>query len=350
MNAVITAVGGYVPAAILDNKTICEKVETSELWIEKRTGIKERRIADENTATSDLASAAIENLLEQYDVDRNEIEALIIATATPDYILAPTASKVCEKNGLKNAFGLDINAACSGFLYALELASSMIQSGRYEKIIVAGADKMSSIVDYENRDTCILFGDGAGAVLLEKTQSDYGMMKSILRTDGGGTSSLFVPAGGSKMPASMQSIIHRSHFIKQEGLHVFKKAVSLMSKVSKEVLIKNELEIEDIDWVIPHQANLRIIKTVSENLNIDINKVKVNIERYGNTTSATIPLCLWDFKDDFKKGQYLLITTFGAGFSWGALCLKWGTMRKRRHQSEVRQSKKLLYGAVLEQI
>ncbi|WP_281234054.1 beta-ketoacyl-ACP synthase III [Flavobacterium gelatinilyticum] len=327
MNAVITAIGGFVPPAILDNKKISETVDTSEEWIEKRTGIKERRIADDDTATSDLASAAIENLLENYNVDRKEIEALVLATATPDHILSPTASKVCEKSGLTNAFGVDLNAACSGFLYALETAASMIESGRYEKIIVVGADKMSSIVDYEDRNTCILFGDGAGAVLLEKTESNYGLMKSILRTDGSGTSSLLVPAGGSKTPASMQSILHRSHFLKQEGSFVFKKAVASMSQVSQDVLAKNELDTDEIDWVIPHQANLRIINAVGESLNIDSEKVKVNIERYGNTTSATIPLCLWDFREDFKEGQNLLITTFGAGFSWGATCLKWGIMR-----------------------
>lgn len=330
MNAVITAIGGFVPPSILTNKKISETVDTSEEWIEKRTGIKERRIADCNTATSDLASAAIENLLENYNVDRLEIEAVLIATATPDYILAPTASIVCDKSGLTNAFGLDMNAACSGFLYALEMGANMIESGRYKKIIVVGADKMSSIVDYEDRNTCILFGDGAGAVLLEKTESDYGLMKSILKTDGSGTSSLLVPSGGSKNPTSMQSLLHRTNYLKQEGAFVFKKAVASMSEVSRDTLVKNELLADDIDWVIPHQANLRIINAVSESLNIDAEKVKVNIERYGNTTSATVPLCLWDFKDDFKEGQKLLITTFGAGFSWGATCLKWGVMRDEK--------------------
>lgn len=330
MNAVITAIGGFVPSSILTNKKISETVDTSEEWIEKRTGIKERRIADSNTATSDLASAAIKNLLENYNVDPLDIEALLIATATPDHILAPTASIVCEKSGLTNAFGLDMNAACSGFLYALEMGANMIESGRYKKIIVVGADKMSSIVDYEDRNTCILFGDGAGAVLLEKTESDYGLMKSILKTDGAGTSSLLVPSGGSRNPASMQSLLHRTNYLKQEGSFVFKKAVAAMSEVSKQTLIKNELDADEIDWVIPHQANLRIINSVRETLNIDAEKVKVNIERYGNTTSATIPLCLWDFAADFKEGQNLLITTFGAGFSWGATCLKWGIMREEK--------------------
>lgn len=330
MNAVITAIGGFVPSSILTNKKISETVDTSEEWIEKRTGIKERRIADCNTATSDLASAAIENLFENYNVDPLEVEALLVATATPDHILAPTASIVCEKSGLANAFGFDMNAACSGFLYALEMGANMIESGRYSKIIVVGADKMSSIVDYEDRNTCILFGDGAGAVLLEKTESDNGLMKTILKTDGSGTSSLLVPSGGSRNPTSMQSLLHRTNYLKQEGAFVFKKAVASMSQVSQDALAKNELHAAQIDWVIPHQANLRIINAVSESLNIDSEKVKVNIDRYGNTTSATVPLCLWDFKEDFKPGQNLLITTFGAGFSWGATCLKWGVMREKK--------------------
>ncbi|MBS7254599.1 beta-ketoacyl-ACP synthase III [Flavobacterium branchiicola] len=330
MNAVITAIGGYVPPSILTNKKISETVDTSEEWIEKRTGIKERRIAAKDVATSDLASEAIANLIKKYKIDPLEIEALVLATATPDYILAPTASLVCEKSGLLNAFGVDLNAACSGFLYALEMAANMIESGRYEKIIVVGADKMSSIVDYEDRNTCILFGDGAGAVLLEKTTSNYGLMKSILRTDGSGTSALLVPAGGSRKPAEMSSILHKMHYLKQDGSFVFKKAVASMASVSQEVISKNELQTDEIDWVIPHQANLRIINAVSENLNINSEKVKVNIDRYGNTTSATIPLCLWDFVDDFEEGQNLLITTFGAGFSWGATCLKWGIMREQR--------------------
>jgi len=330
MNAVITAIGGFVPPSILTNKQISETVDTSDEWIVKRTGIKERRIAADDVATSDLASAAIDDLIRNFKVDPLEIQALVLATATPDHILAPTASKVCENTGLKNAFGVDLNAACSGFLYALETATSMIESGRYERIIVVGADKMSSIVDYEDRNTCILFGDGAGAVLLEKTESSYGLMKSILHTDGSGIESLVVPAGGSKTPATMPSLLHRMHYLKQDGSFVFKKAVSSMSKVSQEVLVKNELDTDEIDWVVPHQANLRIINAVGDSLGIESDKVKVNIERYGNTTSATIPLCLWDFKDDFKEGQNLLITTFGAGFSWGATCLKWGVMREKR--------------------
>jgi len=338
MNAVITAIGGFVPPSILTNKQISETVDTSDEWIVKRTGIKERRIAADDVATSDLASAAIDDLIRNFRVDPLEIQALVLATATPDHILAPTASKVCENAGLKNAFGVDLNAACSGFLYALETATSMIESGRYERIIVVGADKMSSIVDYEDRNTCILFGDGAGAVLLEKTESSYGLMKSILHTDGSGIESLVVPAGGSKTPATMPSLLHRMHYLKQDGSFVFKKAVSSMSKVSQEVLVKNELDTDEIDWVVPHQANLRIINAVGDSLGIESDKVKVNIERYGNTTSATIPLCLWDFKDDFKEGQNLLITTFGAGFSWGATCLKWGVMREKRTVKSVQTS------------
>lgn len=337
MNAVITAVGGYVPPFILDNKKISEKVDTSEQWIEKRTGIKERRIADADTAVSDLASYAIQNLIENYEVDPDEIQAVLLATATPDHLLAPAAALVCKKSNLKKAFGLDINAACSGFLYALELAASMIESGRYKKILVTGADKMSSIVDYEDRSTCILFGDGAGAVLLEASESDFGLMKSILHADGNGTSSLFVPAGGSKMPAGMQSLLHRNHYIKQDGPYVFKKAVEAMSSVSLEVLESCRFSADDIDWVIPHQANLRIIEAVGSKLCVDKSRIKWNIHKYGNTTSATIPLCLWDFKDDFKTGQNLLITSFGAGFTWGAACLKWGVMRNKRSSRKMIQ-------------
>ncbi|MCC9070773.1 ketoacyl-ACP synthase III [Flavobacterium sp. F-65] len=329
MKATITAIGGFVPNSILSNDKISSMVDTNGDWIVKRTGIKERRLAEDNDqGTSDLAIAAIDDLLKKYKINRLEIDSLILATATPDHLLTPTASKVCEMSGFTNAFGLDINAACSGFLYALEMGATMIESGRYKKVVVVGADKMSSIVDYEDRNTCILFGDGAGAVLLENTESEYGIMKSILRSDGSDTSSLFVPAGGSKQPANMDSILHRKHYIKQEGSFVFKKAVESMSNVSREVLEANNLKIEDIDWVVPHQANLRIIKSVSETLNIGFDKVKVNIEKYGNTTSATIPLCLWDFADDFKMGQNILITTFGAGFSWGATCIKWGIMRE----------------------
>lgn len=343
MKATITAIGGFVPSSILSNEMISKMVDTTGEWIEKRTGIKERRLAkDENQATSDLACAAIENLLETYDIDPLEIDALVLATATPDHLLTPTASKVCELSGFTNAFGFDLNGACSGFLYSLEMATTMIESGRYEKIVVVGADKMSSIVDYEDRNTCILFGDGAGAVLLEKTELESGVMRSILRTDGSGTSALLVPAGGSKLPASMQGILHRDHFIKQEGAFVFKKAVESMTSVSQDVLARNDLNVDDIDWVVPHQANLRIINAVSEHLSIDPKKVKVNIEKYGNTTSATIPLCLWDFKDDFKEGQNILITTFGAGFSWGATCVKWGVMRKLKSLESSSTDKQLI--------
>ncbi|OMQ08268.1 beta-ketoacyl-ACP synthase III [[Flexibacter] sp. ATCC 35103] len=347
MKATITAIGGFVPSSILSNEMISRMVETTGEWIVKRTGIKERRLAkDENQGTSDLACAAIENLFETYDIDRSEIDGLVLATATPDHLLTPTASKVCEKSGFTNAFGFDLNAACSGFLYALEMATTMIESGRYEKVVVVGADKMSSIVDYEDRNTCILFGDGAGAVLLEKTESEYGMMKSILRTDGSGTSALLVPAGGSKLPATMETIIDKKHFVNQEGAFVFKRAVESMSNVSRDVLANNELTVDDIDWVVPHQANLRIINAVSESLNIAAEKVKVNIDRYGNTTSATIPLCLWDFAADFKEGQNILITTFGAGFSWGATCLKWGVMRNLRNLETSKTEKELEHDLV----
>jgi 3-oxoacyl-[acyl-carrier-protein] synthase-3 len=329
-NATITALGGFVPDTILTNEALTKMVDTSEEWIEKRTGIKERRIAEHNQSTSDLAAGAIKDLLESYDVNPSEIEVVLLATATPDHLLAPTAPIICQLCNLDNAFGFDLNSACSGFLYALTMATSMIESGRYKKIIVVGADKMSSIVDYNDRNTCILFGDGAGAVLLEATENRNGVMNSILRTDGAGTASLLVPGGGSKFPASAESLISSKHYIKQDGSLVFKKAVAAMASVSNDALTANDFDSEDIDWVIPHQANVRIIKAVSENLNIPFEKVKVNIEKYGNTTSATIPLCLWDFKNDFKEGQNLLLTAFGAGFTWGATVLTWGVLRPVR--------------------
>ena len=325
INAVITALGGYVPDTILDNKTLEETLETTNEWIVSRTGIKERRIlSDPALATSDMATFAIQNLLKTYQIDPEEIDCLVMATSTPDFILAPTASIVCEKAGLKNAWGFDLNAACSGFLYALSVGSSFIESNRYKKIIVLGADKMSSIVNYEDRNSCILFGDGAGAVLLEPTYDGNGIQDYILKNDGKGATFLSVEAGGSLFPASEKTVAEKKHFVKQDGRTVFKNAITQMSKVCSEIIEKNKLTIENIQWLIPHQANLRIIDALAKELHFPLEKVKINIERYGNTTAGTIPLCLWDFKDDFKFGDNLLLTTFGAGFTWGSLYLKWG--------------------------
>jgi 3-oxoacyl-[acyl-carrier-protein] synthase-3 len=326
-NAVITAVGGYVPEKVLNNHDLEMMVETNEEWIVSRTGIRERRIAAPDVATSDLALKALERLMESGDVKPAEIDCVIVSTSTPDYVMVSTGSIVCEKAGLSNAWGIDTNAACSGFLYALTLGASMIESGRCKKVVVIGADKNSAIVNYTDRNTCILFGDGAGAVLLEETEEPVGLMDSFFRTDGTGKENLIVTAGGSKHPATQQTLDDKLHYVRQDGRVVFKAAIQGMTDTCKEVLKANELESRQLDYLIPHQANLRIIQAVGEALCLSDSQVKVNIDRYGNTTAATIPLVLWDFKDDFKYGDKLMLTAFGAGFSWGATYLKWGRLR-----------------------
>lgn len=328
-NAAITALGGYVPETILSNHDLEKMVDTNNEWIISRTGIEERRILNDDTlATSDLATMAVNKLLEDSKISREEIECVIVATATPDYIMVSTASIVCEKAGLTNAWGVDSNAACSGFLYALTLGASLIESNRYKNVIVVGADANSAIVNYEDRNTCILFGDGAGAVLLERTEEEIGVIDNVFKTDGSGKEHLIVTAGGSLNPSSSATLDKKLNYISQNGRIVFKAAIEGMTQTCTDVLERNELEAKDIDWLIPHQANLRIIKAVGEKLGLEDNQVKVNIQRYGNTTAATIPLCLWEFKDDFKENDNLMLTAFGAGFSWGATYLKWGKIRK----------------------
>lgn len=324
IRASIKAIGGYVPETILNNSDLEKIIDTSDEWIISRTGIKERRILDDTSlATSDMASFAIKDLLKNGAIDPDEIECLILATSTPDYALTPTAAMVCEKAGLKNAWGFDLNSACSGFLYGLSVGASFIESNRYKKILVVGADKMSSIVNYEDRNSCILFGDGAGAVLLETDESGSGIMQSIFKVDGKGSKFLSVPGGGSLLPTSEETVLAKKHYVQQDGRTVFKQAIKSMSATCKDIMEKADLSIDSIDWIIPHQANLRIIQAVSEEVGIDIKKFKINIEKYGNTTAATIPLCLWDFKNDFKKGDNIIITAFGAGFSWGSTYVKW---------------------------
>jgi 3-oxoacyl-[acyl-carrier-protein] synthase-3 len=326
--AAITAIGGYVPETILDNQTLEQQVNTSDKWITERTGIKERRIlSDPLLATSDMAAFAIRDLLQSSGINASEIDCLILATSTPDQLLNPTASIVCEKAGLVNAWGFDMNAACSGFLYALSVGSAFIESQRYNKVVVIGADQMSAIVDYEDRNTCVLFGDGAGAVLLEASQDDNGIQDYIFHNDGSGAKFLTVPAGGSLLPTSEETVRQKQHYVQQDGKTVFKNAIRGMSGVCAEIIDRNKFTAEDIDWVIPHQANLRIIQAVGNSLDFPLEKMKINIERYGNTTAATLPLCLWDFKADFKPGDLLLLTAFGAGFTWGATLLKWSTLR-----------------------
>ena len=330
-NATITALGGYVPDKILTNKMLESQVDTSDEWITSRTGIKERRILhDNNLATSDMAAFAIQDLLKQSGVDPKSIDCLILATSTPDYILAPAATLVCEKVGLTNAWGFDLNAACSGFLYALSVGSSFIESNRYERILVVGADQMSAIVNYEDRNTCVLFGDGAGVILLEATDVEVGLVDYVFKANGKGTDFLSVEAGGSKFPASSITVANKKHFVQQDGKTVFKNAIEGMSLSCREIMKRNKLQNQDVHWIIPHQANLRIIEAVSRNLDFPMEKVKVNIQKYGNTTAATIPLCLWDFKDDFKEGDNLLITAFGAGFTYGSTYLKWGKLHSKK--------------------
>jgi 3-oxoacyl-[acyl-carrier-protein] synthase-3 len=327
-NATITALGGYVPETILTNHDLEAMVDTNSEWIVSRTGIKERRIAnDKSVATSDMATIAVQRLLKDSNIDPDEIECVIVATSTPDYIMVSTASVVCEKAGLKNAWGIDTNAACSGFLYALTLGAGLVESGRYKNVIVIGADKNSSIVNYEDRNTCILFGDGAGAVLLEQTLEDVGVIDNIFKTDGVGKEHLIVLAGGSQYPSTVETVNNKMNYISQNGRIVFKAAIEGMTHTCNDVLTRNELINKDINWLVPHQANLRIIQAVGDNLGLQSEQVKINIDRYGNTTAATIPLCLWDFKNDFKTGDNMILTAFGAGFSWGATYLKWGTLR-----------------------
>lgn len=321
--AAISAVGGYVPETVLDNAALEKMVDTSDEWITTRTGIKERRIAPDEMATSDMAANAVLNLLQNKNINPEEIDCLILATSTPDYLLAPSAAITAGKAGLPNTFAMDLNAACSGFLFALSTGAMFIESGRYKKVIVAGADKMSSIIDYQDRNTCVLFGDGAGAVLLEPVQNGHGLQDNIFKTDGNGSEILSVQAGGSKMPATTETVAQNLHYVRQDGRTVFKNAIKGMSGACSELLEKNNLSPDDIDWVIPHQANLRIIEAVSEQLGISSEKVMVNIQRYGNTTAATLPLVLWDYQNDFKTGDKIVLTAFGAGFTWGASYLIW---------------------------
>lgn len=325
INAIITGVGGYVPDYILDNEELSRMVDTSDEWIMTRVGIKERRILkDEGLGTSYLVRKAAKQLIQKTGVDPDTIDALIVATTTPDYKFPSTASIVLGKLGLKNAFAFDFEAACCGFMYALSTASSMIESGRCKKIIVIGADKMSSLVDYQDRQTCVLFGDGAGAVLVEASEdTEYGMQDMFFRTDGKGLPFLHMKAGGSVCPASHFTVDHRLHYLYQEGRNVFRYAVTDMSDDVLEIMKRNNLSKEDVDWVVPHEANLRIIEAVTKRAELSMDKVAVNIEHYGNTSAATIPLALWDYESKLKKGDRVIFTAFGAGFVHGASFFKW---------------------------
>ncbi len=323
--AAITGVGGYVPEYRLTNDELSTMVDTSDEWIMQRIGIKERRILKgEGKATSDMGARAVRDLLERTGVSPGEIELLITATITPDMFFPSTSNLVAHKAGLKNAWSYDLAAACSGFLFALDTGASFIESGKYEKIIVLGADKMSSIVDYTDRTTCPLFGDGAACVLLEPTEKKVGVMDSMLYADGSGTPHLHMKAGGSLRPASHETVDRRQHFVFQEGQTVFKFAVSKMADVSVEMMKKHNIAPEKLAWLVPHQANMRIIEATARRMGITREQVMINIERYGNTTAATIPLCLWEWEDKLKEQDDIILAAFGGGFTWGSVYVKWG--------------------------
>ena len=322
--AVITGVGAYVPDYILTNDELAKMLDTSDEWIMTRIGIKERRILKgEGLGTSDLGTKAVQQLLEKTNTTPEEIDLLICSTVTPDMQFPATANIISDKVGIKNAFSFDLNAGCSGFLFGLATASKYVESGQYKKVILVGADKMSSIVDYTDRGISPIFGDGAGAVLLEPQENENGIQDMILHVDGAGRKHLHQKAGGSVKPASHESITAREHFIFQEGQAVFKSAVSNMADVSIEMMEKHALTADDIQWLVPHQANMRIIDATARRMNLPREKVMINIQRYGNTTDATLPLCLWEWEKQLKKGDKLILATFGAGFTWGSIYLKW---------------------------
>ena len=322
ITAAITGVQGYVPDYVMTNEELSTLVDTSDEWILSRTGIKERRVMKDG-ASSDMAAAAVAQLLEKKGIDPMDIELVICATVTPDYPFPSTANVVCDKVGMKNAWGYDCIAACSGFIYALSTGAQFIETGCHKKVIVIGVDKMTSILDYEDRTTCVIFGDGAGAVLLEPNEEGLGVLDFILKSDGSGRQYLIQPAGGSANPPTHQTVDDRMHFVKQEGKAVFKFAVTNMADVSAEIMEKNNLSSEDVDWLVPHQANLRIIDATANRMGLPKEKVMINIEKYGNTTAGTLPLCLWDYESQLKKGDTLILSAFGGGFTWGAVYLKW---------------------------
>ncbi|MFN8438053.1 MAG: beta-ketoacyl-ACP synthase III [Cytophagales bacterium] len=330
INAAITGVAGYVPDYRLTNEELSKYVDTNDEWITSRTGIKERRILKgegehpgEQLGTSHMCKHAVLELLKKTNTDPLDIDLILVATVTPDYIFPSTANILQDMIGAKNAWSYDLQAACSGFLYALATGAQFIESGRYKKVVVVGADKMSSIIDYEDRRTCIIFGDGAGAVLLEPTTDGTGIQDFILKADGSGVQYLNCKAGGSRRPASVETVQNKEHYAFQEGATVFKYAVSNMASVSSQILEKNNLTGDDVQWLVPHQANKRIIDATAERMGLSADKVLMNIERYGNTTAGTIPLCFWDFEKKFKKGDNVILAAFGGGFTWGSLYLKW---------------------------
>jgi 3-oxoacyl-[acyl-carrier-protein] synthase III len=324
IRAAVTGINAWVPEYILDNHEISRMVDTSDEWIMQRVGIKERRILKgEGLGTSDMGEKAVKGLLEKTNTSPEEVDLLICATVTPDMFFPATANIISDKVGIKNAFSFDLNAACSGFLFALQTGASYIETGRYKKVIIVGTDKMSSITDYTDRTTCPLFGDAAGAVMLEPTTEEFGIMDYIFRTDGSGRKFLYMKAGGSARPASHETVDAKEHFIYQEGQTVFKFAVSNMADIAIEIMERNNLKSEDIAWLVPHQANLRIIEATGRRMGLPPGKVMINIQNYGNTTAATIPLCIWEYEEKLKKGDILILAAFGGGFTWGSVYLKW---------------------------
>jgi 3-oxoacyl-[acyl-carrier-protein] synthase-3 len=324
LRAAITGVQGYVPDYILTNKELEKMVDTTDEWIMTRTGISQRHILKgEGKGTSDMAAEAVKGLLAKTNTKPEEVDLVIVATVTPDMVFPATANIVSDKCGLKNAWGFDLGAACSGFIYALTTGARFIETGSHKKVIVIGADKMSSIIDYQDRATCVIFGDGCGAVMLEPTEESFGVMDSILKSDGSGREFLHQKAGGSARPASHQTVDNREHYVYQEGKSVFKFAVTNMADVAAEIMERNQLVSEDIAWLVPHQANKRIIDATAQRMGLDADKVMVNIHRYGNTTAGTIPICLWEWEKQLKKGDNVILAAFGGGFTWGAVWLKW---------------------------
>ncbi|MDM8160407.1 beta-ketoacyl-ACP synthase III [Labilibaculum sp. K2S] len=325
INAVITGVGAYVPDYVLTNEELSTMVDTTDEWIMTRIGIKERRILKgEGKGSSDLGAKAVEELLKKTNTSPEDVDLLICATVTPDMQFPATANIISDKLGINDAFSFDLNAGCSGFLFALVTGSKYIQSGMYKKVVIVGAEKMSSIVDYTDRQTCPIFGDGAAAVMLEPTTENIGIIDEMLHTQGFGRKHLHQKAGGSCRPASHETVDAREHFIYQEGNHVFKHAVSNMADVSVEMMEKHNMTADDLAWLVPHQANNRIIEATAKRMGLAKEKVMINIQKYGNTTSATIPLCLWEWENQLNKGDNIILSGFGAGFTWGSILLKWG--------------------------
>ena len=323
IRAAITGIGANVPDYILTNDELSHMVDTSDEWIMTRIGIKERRIIKGQNGASEVGHKAVKQLLEKTGTQPSEVDMLICATVTPDRQFPATANIISDKCGIRNAFSFDLNAGCSGFLFALATASKFVESGSHKKVVVVGAEKMSSIVDYTDRTTCPIFGDGAGAVMVEPTENGYGIIDSILQSDGAGRVHLHQKAGGSEKPASHETVDAREHFIYQEGQAVFKWAVSKMADVSVELMHKHGMSSDDLQWLVPHQANMRIIEATAHRMKLDKSKVMINIHKFGNTTAATLPLCLWEWESQLKKGDNIILATFGAGFTWGAMYLKW---------------------------